>query len=132
MLKRGGGSLASALQASAGRAQRAVVDAVRPLMEDLMDGAEAQWPVGPERPWEPNHVHSQTLFVLEDQSRGWFVRLVILNRADYALFIHRPGNKTRLVSRELLIIPLDDLQPRIEAAARGAIERAYRDSGISR
>ena len=129
---RGGGSLASAIQAAVDGAQREVVEALKPFIDQVMMGAVLRWPIGPERPWEPGHIHSITRFQLRDESRGWFVRLVIVNEADYVLFIHRPGAPGRLVAKEEIEDPLEDKIPEIEAAARAAVEQAFRDSGLSR
>ena len=129
----GGGSLDAGFQAAGFDSVDAVREVVRQALQRVVDetvaksapGVRDGWPIGPARPWEANHVHSYTLFVVEDRSRGWFIDVRILNSADYAQYIHEPGARKRLVWEREILTPLEEGLDRLQDEIESAIAHAW-------
>lgn len=128
-----GGDLEAGFQAAGWESTQAVRAVVLAAVQKVVDdtvaksapGARDGWPIGPPRPWEGAHVHSYTLFVVEDRSRGWFLNVQIVNRADYATFIHERGNRKRIVWEREIMEPLESGLDRLKRDIQNAIQHAW-------
>lgn len=125
VLASGGGNIDTAVETIALKcieeARQFVFESVADLTEDMILG----WPVGPERPWEPNHIHSKFRFDVQDNSRGFFISVSVVNPADYGQFIHEPGDPDRLVWEREIVERLEAAQDAIGRGVEELIERCF-------
>lgn len=125
VLASGGGSIDAGFETIAFDCRDQVRDFIFEALVNLAEEAVIGWPVGPERPWEPNHIHSKFRFDVEDNSRGFFISVAIVNPAIYGEFIHEPGNPDRLVWEREVLERLQGSEVAIAEAVEDVIERCF-------
>lgn len=118
-----GGDLEKAFTVHTGLAETEVLFELRYWVDLVKEFAEEGWPVGPER----GRPHSRDLFAVSSVQTGDRVGLKLTNSADYARFIHEPGNKSRFVVDREINERIDALEEYIGEALLDAFIRGFNE-----
>ncbi len=125
VLTSGGGEINTAIQTIAVRCSQEVREFVFAKAVEAAEEAAINWPIGPERPWEPDHFHSAFRFDVQDDSRGFFISVSVINPADYGEFIHEPGKPDRLVWEREIVEKLQEIEGELQRGVEEIIERCF-------
>lgn len=129
--RRGGGALKLRLEATGRGAREAVGAIVVATMETVVEESIRDgWPVGPERPWDNTwRGHSIGLFEVTAVHRGFVEGAVVTNAADYAMFIHAPGDPGEIVWRREILDRIQEALPDMKAKIGAAIAAKFNGGG---
>jgi len=113
----GGGDLRAQIETFVQKKIEEVRNYLFDKIEDLTIDAASNWPIGPLRASNDYGAnHSAFRFEVLDYSQGSYLAFSIENPADYSMYIHEPGNFSRLVWEREIAEPIEEARAEIEAA----------------